>query len=163
MANHPESGFLIKWMDSEGAGFGDIPVAQGDGTVVWESGQGSIGRPIFCAAFFTGSTPYVSYSSTEWQTVLDIPFPGTDTVVPKLMRIIGSRNAETGLAEVRLFDPTPTALQVIAYITFVDEPKGLYVDSTMDNPPTAPTSLEVQVKKSAPGASAVRLHAFGLY
>jgi len=119
------------------------------------------GRAIYSLGFYTSSSPYIEYSSTNWQVVAQFPYLGSTTVQARSLYVVGSRNGTNGLAEARLWDPV--AGLELSYLSWASADLVIYVDTTLVNIPASPAVIELQVKKDGSTASKVRMHSMVLY
>ena len=126
-----------------------------------DPGQLATGRAIYSLSFYTSSSPYIEYSSTNWQVAAQFPYIGTTQVAATSLYVITSRNGTSGLSEVRVWDAT-NSLEV-AYISWVEAETTLRLDSTLLNLPVGPAVFELQVKKNATASSKSRMHSMILY
>lgn len=134
------------------------------GAAIWErisTTNSLLGSPSFSGSFFDSSTPYLEYSSVNWQIAMQFPFEGTNLITLQKVVIIASRNGTTGTSEFRLWDVT-NSLE-IAYIPWTLSAQAIYDDVTLTNLPATRAIFEAQVKKDTTQASKSRLHSLMVY
>lgn len=134
----------------------DIVYVNTDGATAWNSvGIAQTSLP-FTFSFFTSSSPYIEKNTTSPAAVGNFTFDGTNVATPKKFVITGSRDGSSGTATARLQDVTNA--NTIAQIDFTAAAITSYTDTTLTNLPASSAIFEVQLFKSAGGASKVRLH-----
>ena len=112
---------------------------------------------VFSFALRDQSKDYFEVNASTWLVAASFPFPGTGVATSTIFEIIGSRNAEQGWGELRLYDVTN--LNVIAEITYSTAAKQRYYDDLLQNLPSGNALFEVQMRKQGGGgADKIRIH-----
>jgi hypothetical protein len=90
--------------------------------------------------------PYMPISSATWETVCAFIYDGSDAYPISEFKVLVSRYAESGLAEMRLYDVTNN--NEIGYVSWTTMTRQILTDSSLTNIPTGQAVFELQGREA---------------